>query len=1118
MKGLGLGQYADVFAQNHIDETLLPELTEADLADLGLSLGHRRKLLKAIRARAAPTRARPPTQNEQEPTDLKAPTENDLEPQAERRQLTIMFCNLIDADRRSEQIDPEDLQALMRAYQQTGTTVIDTYDGHIAQYLADGFMAYFGWPTAHEDDAERAIRAALDIVEAIKAVDAKPSLHVHIGVATGPVVVGDLALDQAVHAARITPAHAVGATPNLAARLQGLARADEIVIAPSTRQLVGAAFDLEDHGEHALKGIVEPVRAWRIRGLADIAGRFEARTQQLTPLVGRQSEIALLLERWETAKTGEGQVVLLSGEPGIGKSRTTQALRHHVADQAHIRLRYQCSPYYSNSALHPFINQFEAAARFTPKDTAAQKLDKVEKVLRQATNDIADIAPLFAAMLSLDTANRYPPLNMTPQQQKDQTLLALTNQIEALSEKLPVLVIFEDAHWVDPTTQEVLERLIGCITNRRVLLVITHRPEYDANALHAGHVTSLSLARLDRRHAASIATAVARDTRLADRVLEQIVAGTDGVPLFIEELTKTVIETAAEKSSTQNQPTAGSPLPLSIPTSLQDSLTARLDRLGPVKEVAQLAATLGRSFRHDLLLALAPDRREELESAIRALEAAELIFRRGAAPNMSYQFKHALVQEAAYNSLLISRRQRHHAHIARTLEARFPERAETEPEYLAHHYTEAGLAEQAIDHWLKAGRRSTENVANVEAVAQLHRGLELVEALPKDGQLQQRKELDLQVALGPSLISTQGYLAQETEVCYARALSLCHALGDPPELFPILYGLWVIRFIRAELDKARTLGEDFLRRAKASKDRVALISAHRTLGSAQLVLGNLSDARKDLERTIELYDPQRDRWLGHVYSLDPYVTAKAYLSWTYWCLGYPGRALATIRDARAFGEDISQPYSLALELMFEAMIQFLCGEWTQAQHEAETCLAVASEHGFPYWLAFTHIVRGWALIKGGEIDTGMTEVLRGISHYRQIDGGLYWPMAHCALADGYTAQGQIESALAALEDATQAAANTSEHWMAPETVRLKGEILAESDMAAAEACFAAAILRAEAQDAKSWQLRAATSQARLWRRHGMADKARDLLTPIYSWFSEGLETADLRAAKALLAP
>ena len=651
LERLDLGQYADVFRENDIDLDLVSELTEDDLRELGLSLGHRRKLLKAIAGLSDGSDAAPSAAAEGQ-----AATRLDRYPRsdAERRQLTVMFCDLVGSTAMSEALDPEDLRAVIGAYQDACAGVIARYEGFIARYMGDGLLVYFGYPVAHEDDAERAVRVGLDVLAAVPELKVQTGLdlQIRIGVATGLVVAGDIIGEGASEERAV-----LGETPNLAARLQSLAEPNTIVISAETRQLTTEVFTYEDLGGHDLKGFSEPVQAWRVSGEQRTESRFEAvRGGRLTPLVGRDNELALLLDRWASAKHGEGQVVLLSGEAGIGKSRITQALRDGVADEEHVRVRYQCSPFHTNSSLYPVINQLQFAAGIDAADSGEQKLGKLETVLGQASDDPGSVASIFASLLSIPAEDRYGPLELSPEQLKQKTLTALVEQLAAHAVGAPVLLIVEDAHWMDPTTLELMNLALQRIAELRVLGVMTFRPEFTPPWAGHAHVTSLSLNRLARNQGMEIVRDLTGGKDLPDEVMEQILQKTDGVPLFVEELTKTVLESGLLSESEGEYKVEGALPPIAVPSTLQDSLMARLDRMAPVRDVAQIAAAIGREFSLDLLAAVAERGEDDIAAALDQLVASELVFRRGMPPHQTFSFKHALVQDAAYASLLISRR------------------------------------------------------------------------------------------------------------------------------------------------------------------------------------------------------------------------------------------------------------------------------------------------------------------------------------------------------------------------------------------------------------------------------------------------------------------------------
>jgi class 3 adenylate cyclase len=780
LEDLGFGKYAEAFVANDVDLRALPHLTDEDLKDIGVSLGDRRVIIaaaaKLVDEPATEIAARKPTPSAQ----------------AERRQLTVMFCDLVGSTAIAEKLDPEDFGTVIRTFQETCVAAVTRFEGYVAKFLGDGILIYFGYPQAHEDDAERAVRAGLAIVDALSGVEIEQNLQARIGVATGLVVAGDMVGEGVLEQRAV-----LGETPNLAARLQALAEPNAVVIAPETHALVGETFEFVDLGRHTLKGFAEPVRAWRMIGTRATESRFEAsRGTGHTGLVGRETEIAHLEERWRQAKAGVGQVVLVSGEAGIGKSRITQVLRERIAEEPHLRLRYQCSPYYTNSAAYPFIAQLEHAAHFDRDDDGDAKLDKLEALLTQSATGASQVVPLFAALLSLPV-DRYPPLKYSPERQKRETIAALADQMVALAEQQPVLLVFEDVHWCDATSLEALSVMIDRIPNAAVLVVITYRPEFEPPWADRDHATVLALNRLSIEQGANMVIKVTGGKTLPQEVLDQIVAKTDGIPLFVEELTKTVLEAGFLKAVDDAYLLDGPLPPLAIPATLQDSLTARLDRLSPVKEIAQVGACIGREFTHELIAAVSPVRENELQDALQQLVNSELVIRHGE----TWTFKHALVRDAAYESLLRSRRQQLHNSIANALEDQFADQVANQPEIIAHHFTEAGLNERAVPYWHAAGARAVARTAYLEAVSHLERSLSLNAKLPPSLE-SDRQELDIRLLLATTYMAMFGWATKDAPDTLRAARILAHRLGETEKLVSVLNNISAYHTMICEFSNA----------------------------------------------------------------------------------------------------------------------------------------------------------------------------------------------------------------------------------------------------------------------------------------------------------------------------
>ncbi len=1108
LQGLGLERYVPAFRDNEIDWEVLPKLTSDDLRELGVAaVGHRRKLLDAIAALGASAPVADASGPPAETTATLAPRSD-----AERRQLTVMFCDLVGSTALSARLDPEDLREVIAAYHRAVADVVRSIDGFVAKYMGDGVLIYFGYPHAHEDDAERAVRAGLGVIEAVGRLDVRfGKLQARVGIATGLVVVGDLigegsAQEQAV----------VGETPNLAARLQALAEPDAVIIAAATRRLVGDLFEVRDLGAVAVKGIAGRVPAWQVLRPSMVASRFEAlRGSALTRLVGRDEEIDLLLRRWVRAKAGGGQVVLVPGDPGIGKSRIAAALAERLHTEPHLRLRYFCSPYHQDSTLYPFIDQLGRAAGFTRDDPSAAKLEKLKAALARAAPLEEDVA-LLADLMSLPASERHPLPNLSPQRKKERTLEALLRQLDGVAHRQPVLIVFEDAHWIDPTSRELLDLTVEHVRNLPVLLIVTFRPEFQPPWTGQPQVTMLALSRLDRHDRTALVTQIAGSKALPNEVIDQIADRTDGVPLFVEELTKSVLESGLLHEETDRYVLDRALTPFAIPTTLHDSLMARLDRLASVRLVAQIGAAIGREFSYSLLLAVSRLPEDDLQSSLNRLVGSELVFQRGTPPEAVYSFKHALVQDAAHGSLLRSARQQLHAQIAEALETHSPELIDSQPELLAQHYTEAGLIEKSVAYWGKAGYRSVARSVMAEAAAQLQKGLDQLALLP-DTPERQRQKLEFSSALGAALNVVKGFAAPETGYAYARARELWEQLSSPAEFLHVSYGQSFYHQIRGELDLAQRLDEDLLRLSRQRNDAVGLVLGHVSSGRTLMLAGKFASSRSHLEEVFALYDPNFHRSVAQKVGVYPQVVAQAFLGIVLFCLGHPDQALAQSNAAIAEARRLVHPPSLAAILSMGTILLSLVGNNTALGEWVDQLAAIASEQGFAYWRAQGLIFRGWITIENGDVTDGMPLLRSGTAAFRATGSEAWTPYLFALLAGASEIAAQVEEAVMLLDDALQIVERTGVCWFAAELNRLKGQLLLrQGHTEAAEELYRKALSIAVEQKAKLWELRAAVSLARLRRDQGRRAEARGFIVPVYGWFTEGFATPDLKGAKALL--
>ena len=1107
LRGLSLARYEAAFRENEIDFEVLPKLTAEDLKELGVgSVGHRRKLLAAI-AELAGLPVAPLAESQPAPSPKAAGVE--------RRQLTVMICDLVGSTALAARLDPEDMRGVIAAHNRCCAEAIESHRGFVAKYLGDGVLAYFGYPEAHEQDPEHAVEAGLAVVRSVPELTtpAGSPLHVRVGIATGLVVVGDL-----MGSGESEERGVVGATPHLAARLQGIAEPDSVVISDGTRRLLGSLYDMKDLGAVELKGIAGPTRAWAVLGPSSVESRFEAlRGTKLAAFVGREDESELLLSHWARAKAGEGQVVLLSGEAGVGKSRLASEFLQRVDAEPQHRLRCYCSPQHRDTALYPIIGLIERAAAFRPDDDQKARLDKLETFLARRATSPGDAA-LFADMLSLRNDGRYPALEMRPPQRRQRMMKALAAQIEARARDKPVLMVVEDAHWADPTTLELLGRLVDDIETLSVLLLVIYRPEMGAPWLGRAGVTEFTLHRLTSREIGAMIDDVVGGERLPAPAREEIIQRADGIPLFAEEITKAVLEARGDGDEATSAART-----LAVPPSLQASLMARLDRLGSAKDVAQTAAAIGRECPHAVLALVAQEAESDLEAALERLVRAGLLFRQGKPPEATYLFKHALLQDLAYGALLRERRRALHARIAEVLESHSGEVGENQPELLARHCAEAGMAEKAAALWGKAGRRSLKRSALREAESQFSRALALIADQPK--QALRREEIACQIGLASTLLLSRGYASGEARASLSRTLALIEradALGEPVEnplaLFTTLHGLWVASIVASSGDATRKLAAQCLALAERGGAKGELIAGHRAVGQSLLFSGDIPASRAHFDTAIALYNPAEDRQATR-YGGDHWSTALSARGAALWVLGYPDAARAdadeALRSAREFGHVLT----LGNNLIFAAWIHFDCGQYETAKAEAIEINALADEKGEPFYRAFGLMLQGLISSAEGETEEAVRRIGSALAAYRSSGATLLTATVLSHLAKTHARLGQMEDARRCIVDATATFERTNERWCEADILRIAGELAEEPperDAAKAEAFFDRALAVARGQHAKSWELRAATSKARLWRDQGKRAEARGLLAPVYDWFTEGFDTLDLRQAKALL--
>jgi class 3 adenylate cyclase/tetratricopeptide (TPR) repeat protein len=1022
----------------------------------------------------------------------------------ERRHLTVLFCDLVSSTEIAARLDPEEWREVVAGYHRAAAQAITRYGGHVAKYLGDGVMAFFGYPEAHDNDAERAARAGLAILEGVLKLNhgsTGPKLAARVGIDSGAVVVG---------AGADKDTDVFGETPNIAARLQATAKTGTVLITAATHRLLSGLFVVEALGPRALKGITTALEVFQVIRPTGVRGRLGA-ARGLTPFVGREDEMLLLLSRWERAREGEGQLALIIGEPGIGKSRLVAEFHDRIRDTPHIWLESGGEQVFEHTPFHAIIEMLARWLELQDATNIEEQCERLERALAAVSLNGAEIAPLIADLLQLPAGGRYPALALTAEQKRRRLLAALSGWVLEAARGQPLVMVVEDLHWLDPSTLELLQLLAAQGATVPLMLLYTARPEFRTPWPMRTHHSQLALNRLSSSNVREMVALVAARHALASDSVEAVVERAVGVPLFVEELTRAVLENDSAQGSGRE-----------IPATLHDSLTARLDRLGAAKEIIQIGAVIGGEFSYGLLHAVHPIPDEELQSALYSVTDADLVYIRGIPPYAVYQFKHALIRDAAYEALLRSRRKELHARIAEVLVGQFPTSA---PELLAHHYTEAGSIELAIPYWQQAGQRALQRSAHAEAAGHLTKGLELLKTLPQT-QERTEQELVLQTALGPALMVTTGYTSAEVEQTYTRALELCRQIRRTPQLFSVLRGLWELYEMRGELQTARELAEQLLTLGQNDQDPALLVIAHDVMGDTLFMLGEFIPARKHLEQGIALYDFQQHRSLAFLHGgYDPGIACLCHLAHAIGHLGYPDQAVKRSQEALTLAQELAHPFSLGMALNFAVWLSQLNREVERAQEQAERLIALATEQEYSFFLAQGIILRGWALSMQEQGEKGIAEMRRGIAAYRAIGTELLILHGHSLvlLAEVYGKAGHGEEGLTALAEALALIDTTGERWYEAELYRLKGTLTLQSQVQShewkveeAEEYFSKAIEVARRQQAKSLELRTVMSLSRLWQRQGKKAQAQSMLAEIYGWFTEGFDTADLKDAKALL--
>ena len=1021
----------------------------------------------------------------------------------ERRQITVLFCDLVGSTAFGAGRDEEDVLEVFAGYQRGVAEIVARLGGYVAKYMGDGVLAYFGYPEAHEDDAERAVQAGLALVSAVERLTTPAQgLQLRVGIATGVVVVGSL-----IGSGQAQERTVVGEALSLAARLQALASPDTVVIGNRTRRLIGNLFACRPIGPVSLKGFAEPQLAWEVTGASAATSRFEAlRADRLTPMVGRMDEIATLRRRWGQVKDGDGQVVLLSGEPGIGKSRFVATLceQDWMRSTPHTELRLDSLPHHADSVLHPFIAQLEHAAGLQGAVEPGERLSKLEAALALASLPEEGVS-LLADLLSIPTVGCYPALDLAPQRRRERTAEALLGLVLGLARRRSVLLVLEDAHWSDEASLEVLSLLVDHAPAHRVLIIVTSRPEFDPPWAGRPHVTSLTLERLKPLEATAIARWIVGADAPACEVVSNVVERANGVPLFIEELTKALLETQAAPGTAAT-----------IPFTLHGLLTARLDHLSPAaREVAQVAAVIGRDVSSALLAAVATLDGFPLETAFQELTHSGLMLRHQGAPDAAYSFKHALVQDAAYGALLRHRRRDLHAKVVSAIEVMEPATLEREPQALARHCMEGELFEKAVMYRLKAGVLAFKRSALAESIEQLGAGLVLLDRIADDGARSAHARA-LQTSLARVLAITRGYGDPSVGEAYAKARLLCQGVADPGRVAEVLFGEFGFYLIRGPLQSALMVAEDLSEQAAKNNDEAVAYCSHGCRGMALAHMGKLAAASESLQAAVAMQGRIDPIALSNSFGELPSLV-RGYLTWVLVACGHLDQACQQEAELLDMAPLALRTLGAACASCFSVWTSQLRRDPDAARPRIDPLVRLCDEHGYIYWQAVSLTAKGWLVADAGEVANGITLLEKGLAAYQSIGSESLRSIGVNALAEALTRAGRGGQAINMLDEMLALVAETGDRWLEAEMLRLKGEALIASNLDnAAEECFTAAIRVAREQGALLWELRASVSLAGLWCGCSRLDDARNLLRPVYDQFREGLHSRDLRAARDML--